>query len=414
MNRLGVGIVGAGFVTKTFHIPGWVGIRHADIEAICDLNKERAKEASNKARKLKVGEPNVYTDVREMVNDSKVEAIWISVPNYARMNVLEEIIEEYDQGEADLVGLACEKPIARNVREAQEMVDIIEGTDLLHGYLENQLFAPSVRKGKNILWERGAANTGRPYLARCAEEHSGPHEPWFWSGEKQGGGALNDMGCHSLEVARSLLTAPDESKRDLTPKTVSGDISALKWIREGYVEQLDEVDFQSSPSEDFGKGTIVYELPSGELGLAEISVSWNFMGPGLRLSFEMQGPEYSMEANSLNSELKLFLSRRVEGEKGEDLVEKQEAEQGQMPVVPDEPLLYGYVGEDRYMVESFLEKEMPEENWKDGLFIVKLLMSLYMSAEKGKRLDYPPKNLEDFVPDVAQGSWDPKSIAKGY
>ena len=43
-------------------------------------------------------------------------------------------------------------------------------------------------------------------VARAAEEHSGPHNAWFWQGEKQGGGVLNDMMCHSVEVVRYLLT----------------------------------------------------------------------------------------------------------------------------------------------------------------------------------------------------------------
>src|SRR2546426_9549412 len=48
-----------------------------------------------------------------------------------------------------------------------------------------------------------------PYLARAAEEHSGPHMPWFWQGKLQGGGVLNDMMCHSSLVVRHLLTPPD-------------------------------------------------------------------------------------------------------------------------------------------------------------------------------------------------------------
>jgi predicted dehydrogenase len=413
MKRLGVGIVGAGFVTTTFHVQGWTNVRHADIVAICDLDKEKAERTAKKARELRVGDPCVYTDVKDMVNDLNVHAIWIAVPNYARLPVLRAIIEAYEEGNGQLIGIACEKPLARNVKEAQEMIDLIEQTDLLHGYLENQVFAPSVVRGKEILWQRGASNTGRPYLARCAEEHSGPHESWFWSGEKQGGGTLNDMGCHSVEASRFLLTAPGESKADLVPKTVNAEIAALKWIREGYVDQLSEVQFGKFPVEDFGRGSIVYEMPSGELCMAEITVSWNYMGPGLRLSFELQGPEYSMEVNTLNSELQLFLSRRVIGEQGEDLVEKQEAEQGQMPVVSDESVLYGYAGENRHMVQCFLDGRMPDENWYDGLAVVKLLMSLYMSAEKGKRLAYPPKGLDEYVPDVAQGRWDPLSIARG-
>ena len=68
--------------------------------------------------------------------------------------------------------------------------------------------APSIVRGKDIIWRRAAPIAGRPYLARAAEEHSGPHMPWFWRGDLQGGGVLNDMMCHSVEVARYMLTEP--------------------------------------------------------------------------------------------------------------------------------------------------------------------------------------------------------------
>jgi hypothetical protein len=67
------------------------------------------------------------------------------------------------------------------------------------------------------------------------------------------------------------------------------------------------------------------------------------------------GPEYSLSWNSLDSPLKLFFSRRVTGPEGEDLVEKQNAEMGLMPVVADEAVAYGYEAEDRHFVRAFLD-----------------------------------------------------------
>src|SRR3989441_5977547 len=64
---------------------------------------------------------------------------------------------------------------------------------------------------------RGASLTGRPYLARAAEEHSGPHMPWFWQGKLQGGGVLNDMMCHSALVVRYLLTRPGAASSTVRP-----------------------------------------------------------------------------------------------------------------------------------------------------------------------------------------------------
>jgi predicted dehydrogenase len=126
------------------------------------------------------------------------------------------------------------------------------------------------------------------------------------------------------------------------------------------------------------------------------------------LSAELLGPEYSMSWNTLDSGLKLFFSRAVEGRAGEDLVEKQNAEVGLMPVVANEPAAYGYEAEDRHFVRVFLGKERPRLTFDDGLDVVKILMTAYQSAEQGKTLDFPPRGLEKFVPAVARGEWTPR------
>ena len=93
-----------------------------------------------------------------------------------------------------------------------------------------------------------------------------------------------------------------------------------------------------------------------------------------------------MSINSLDSGPKLFFSRRVKGDAGEDLVEKQNAEQGLMPVVASEAVEYGYEAENRYFVECFADGKQPEENFYDGLEVTELLMTAYMSAEQTARL----------------------------
>ena len=139
----------------------------------------------------------------------------------------------------------------------------------------------------------------------------------------------------------------------------------------------------------------------------EATTSWSFIGAGLRLSAELLGPEYSMSWNSLDPGLRLFFSREVKGKAGEDLVEKQNAEVGQMPVVPNEAVAYGYEGEDRHFTRVFLGKEKPLLTFQDGLEVVKLLMTAYRSAEQGKTLRFPPPGIDRFVPKVAKGTWRP-------
>ena len=410
-SRLGVGFIGSGFNAK-FHMLGWRGVRDADVRGVWSPNRKNAEAAAAYARQLDVGDAKAYRSIAEMVADPAIDAIWVTGPNHARVENVEEIVHALEQNKGALSGIACEKPLARNVAEATRVRDLIGKTGIAQGYLENQVFAPQVETGRALIWARGAATTGRPYLARAAEEHSGPHMPWFWRGELQGGGVLNDMMCHSALVVRHMLTKPGAPLSTVRPKRVTGHIASLKWSRPEYAKRLaktmgKEVDYTKSPSEDFASVIIEFETEDGTVVLGEASTSWSFVGAGLRLSAELLGPEYSLSWNSLDTGLRLFFSREVKGRAGEDLVEKQNAEIGLMPVVANEAMAYGYEAEDRHFVRVFQGKEKPLLTFDDGLEVVKVLMTAYQSAEQGKTIDFPPRGLDKFVPAVARGEWRP-------
>jgi predicted dehydrogenase len=406
---LGVGFIGSGFNAK-FHMLGWTGVRDGDVRGVWSPNRKNATAAAAYANGLDVGECKPYKTITDMVADENIDAIWLTGPNQARVENVEEIVQAVKSGKGDLRGIACEKPLARNVAEAKKVHELVKSVGLATGYLENQAFAPHVERGRTLLWARGAATTGRPYLARAAEEHSGPHAPWFWQGKLQGGGVLNDMMCHSALVVRHLLTKPGEPLSTVKPVRVTGHIASLKWTRPAYAAKLkkqmgNEVDYTKAPSEDFASVVIEFETNEGTVALGEASTSWSFIGAGLRLSAELLGPEYSLAWNSLDSGLNLFFSREVKGKAGEDLVEKQNAEMGLMPVVPNEAVAYGYEAEDRHFCRVFLGKEEPRLTFEDGVEVVKVLMTAYQSAEQGKTLSFPPKGIDQFVPAVARGEW---------
>jgi predicted dehydrogenase len=404
-SKLGIGFIGSGFVTK-FHLEAWRGVRDADVLGMYSPNTAHAEVAAARARELRVGNARAFKSIEEMIAAPEIDCVWLCGPNHLRVQNMQAICDAMQSGKGKLIGIACEKPLARNVAEARQMVQLVEQSGLLHGYLEDQIFAPSVTRGREIMWSRAAALTGRPYLARAAEEHSGPHSPWFWQGELQGGGVLNDMMCHSIEVARFMLTKPGAPRASIRPVKVSAQIASLKWSRPEYVEILKQnmgVDYKNKPSEDFARATINYLDEDNKPLIVEVTTSWSYVGAGLRLSLEVLGPEYSLSMNSLDSGLKLFMSREVKGAAGEDLVEKQNAEQGLMPVLGNEAAEYGYESQDRYFVQCFLDGKQPSESFYDGLEITELLMTAYMSAEQERTIHFRPEGLEAYLPLVERG-----------
>ena len=411
--RLGIGFIGGGFISR-FHIQSLISVRDVDVLGVMSKTKQSAEETADLANGLGLGPAKAYNTITEMIEDPNINALWVCSPNFARIDTFEEIANAIESGKGELIGVACEKPLGRNVAEAKKVLELTKSVGLLDGYLENQVFSPSITRGKEIIWARGAATTGRPFLARAAEEHSGPHMPWFWEGELQGGGVLNDMMCHSVEEARFMLTEPGKPRDSIKPISVSAHTDCLKWQRPRYADILSKnsggkTDYSKKPSEDFARSLIEYLDEDGEKLIVETTTSWCFVGEGLRLSMELFGPEYSMFVNTLDPDLKVFFSREVAGSAGEDLVEKQNAESGGMPVVSNEAEVYGYTAENRHMVESFLAGKRPDENFDDGLNVTELLMTAYMSAEQGKTISFPPSGLDTYVPSVARGEWNPKN-----
>lgn len=409
-HRLGVGFVGSGFNAR-FHMQAFRAVRDAEVRGVWSPNDNHAASAAALARRLDIGEAKPYASIADMVADPAIDAIWLTGPNHARIDNVEEIVDTLASGKGTLRGIACEKPLARTLGEALRLANLVKGVGLMHGYLENQIFAPDIQAGRDLLWRRGAA-TGRPYLARASEEHSGPHAPWFWRGDLQGGGALHDLMCHSALLMRHLLTRPGAALSSVRPMRVTANVASLKWRRPTYRRHLTRtfgrsVNYDQRPSEDFAHLYLEFATDDGCMVAGEASTSWSYVGAGLRLSAELLGPEYSMSWNTLDSGLKLFFSRAVRGEAGEDLLEKQNAEQGLMPVIANEAATYGYENEDRHFVRAFLGKEEPKLTFDDGVEVMKILMTAYKSAELGKTLGFPPSGIEKFVPAVARGQWKP-------
>ena len=405
--RLGIGFIGSGFMTR-FHLRSWVAVRDADVLGIWSPTAAHREEAAAMARELGVGAARPYDSITAMVADPAIDCLWIVGPNHARLACMEEIVDAHRAA----APARCAPSPARSRSGA---------TSPRRGACSRsrakRICSTAISRTRCSRPRSGAAArccgraarraAGRPYLARAAEEHSGPHNAWFWRGELQGGGVLSDMMCHSVEVARFLVTDPAKPRASLTPKRVNAQVATLKWSRPEYAAELRrrfgaEVDYQRRPAEDFARVMVEYEDDAGLPVLIEATTSWSFVGPGLRLSMEVLGPEYSMRVSSLDTELELFLSRATTQAAAEDLVEKQNAETGLMPIVPNESATYGYEEENRHMVSAFRAGKRPAETFEDGVAVAEILMAAYMSAERGATLDFPPAGLESFVPAVAR------------
>jgi len=257
------------------------------------------------------------------------------------------------------------------------------------------------------------AQMGPLALARSSEEHSGPHEPWFWDPTRQGGGVLSDMGCHSIAVGWYVLTPVGKPATFLEPISVSATTSLLKWGVPRYRKQLLDrmgVDYAKTPAEDFCTGIVTFKNPeTSQLVQAQFTNSWMYDKQGLRLAMDGLGPGYAFELNSLKSPLEIFIGdQAAEAAADTELaLEKSTASRGLLAVETNEADLYGYVDEIQDAVASFQAGRDGFLNFEYGAMITKLCQAAYMSAEEGKTIYLTDKDtqaaLKNYKSLISQG-----------
>ena len=408
MQPLKLGIIGAGFI-GTFHARALMQVRNMEIAGIMNRTKPRAEALSKMVKENGLGDGVVYSNITEMVNH--VDVIAIYAPNFVRVEMVEEIVDAVKNG-ANLKGVICEKPLARNMKEARRIVEAVKGVGLKTAYFENQIFMKPIQTQLQQLAPQ-QKTMGPLMLTRSAEEHGGPHEPWFWDPTKQGGGVLSDMGCHSIAVGWYLLNPIGKPETFMQPISVSADCALLKWGLPEWREKLLKergVDYTKTPAEDFTTGVITYKNPeTGQIAKAQFTNSWMFEKQGLRLFMDGMGPGYAFEINTLNSSLEIFIgdaAAEVVAD-AETALEKSTASRGLLAVQYNEPDLYGYTDENEDAAKAFLAGKDASLSWDYGLEITRLVMAAYMSSERQKTIDLTDtriqEELETFVPLIQQG-----------
>lgn len=401
-----LGMIGAGFLSK-FQAVALKEVRGWEVAAL--LRRGGSEALAHYCRENGLGPARIFDSVGEMAKHVDVLAIYS--PNYTRIAIMEEIVNAV-KGGARLKGVICEKPLGRNVAEARRLLELAAETGLPTAYFENQIHMKPIRKQ---LEQLGPVQDvmGPLSLVRSAEEHAGPHEPWFWDPVRQGGGVLSDMGCHSITVGWYALTPRGKGITFLEPVAVSAEVALLKWGQPEWRRKLLEergVDYEKTPAEDFATGLITFRNPeTGQKVKAQFTNSWMFDKQGLRLLMEGMGPGYAFEINTLVSPLTVFVGDAAASAVAdrEAALEKATASRGLLAVQHNEADLYGYTDENVDALAAFSAGRDALLPWSYGLEITRLVMAAYLSAERRKTIDLTDpaiqEELETYRPAIQQG-----------
>ncbi len=191
------GCVGAGGIAKGKHIKGYKGIPGVELVAICDSQERLAKEVAEAE-----GFKNYYTDYREMLEKENLDFISICTPNVLHRPIA---VKALDKG----IHVHCEKPIAMNATEAQQMVDAKNRSG-------KKLMIALNNRFTNHAWfiKRYADEGlfGDIYHVRCGWKRLRgiPGKGgWFTNKAMSGGGPLIDLGVHFLDLVMYFMGYPN-------------------------------------------------------------------------------------------------------------------------------------------------------------------------------------------------------------
>src|SRR5262245_17965220 len=144
VSTLRIGLLGSGFIAH-FHLQALVGVRNVQVAGVYSPTVAHREELAQKANAMELGPCEAFESLDAMVASESVDAIWMLNPNDTRVDAMRTIHQVLSEGRGTLLGVACEKPLARNLAEAREMLQLAEAAGLNHGYLENQVFSTAVQ-----------------------------------------------------------------------------------------------------------------------------------------------------------------------------------------------------------------------------------------------------------------------------
>jgi len=335
ITMLGTGLIGD-FYTMTLH-----GQRSRDrVRVVYSRSEERGA-----AFRARWGIQESTTDLAAAIDHPDTDVVVVALPNHLHEAAVAAVARA---GKAVL----CTKPLGRNADEARRMLEAVEKAGVFAGYLEDLCYTPKTLKAVKSV---RAGAIGDVTWVRSRETHPGPHSAWFWDGRLTGGGAIIDLGCHCIEIARTFV---GKGNRPL--------------------EVLCHTDTLVHPISDEDNAIALIRFESGAVG--QFEVSWTFRG-GMDLRDEVAGTHGTIWINHfLRTGFEMFTA----GGGGGYVAEKAETSAGWLFPVGDEVSELGYVDMFSDMFDALEGGRAPQETFYDGYVVNAIMDAAYRSAKSDR------------------------------
>jgi predicted dehydrogenase len=272
MRTVKLGIIGLGYIGQV-HLRHSLKLSGVQVSAVADVSEKALKKAKNS------GVKKTFTNYDELLKDPDIDSVIIALPTHLHLQCTKKAAEAKKN-------IFLEKPIARNVEEAQEIISVTQKNSikLMMGYplRFNAAFREIKEKiDKGLIGDVENAHatyiSSGPFFHRAEGYSPVPVPEWWFNRELTGGGVLIDLGSHIINLLRWYF----------------GEITDIK----SHFGHRFNMDFEDS-------AMCVARFKSGTVAL--INVGWFSQGYALKLDFLGSVKNISVEHSPSNPILTAF------------------------------------------------------------------------------------------------------------
>ena len=202
-DKLKAGVIGLGVGAR--HIDSYLA--HPDVEVVAIASRSEDPRSAQIPERFPAFKGKVYEDGMDMISNEKLDIVSVCVPNFLHKDLT---IASLKSG----ANVLCEKPMALNADDAQEMADTAKQVGKKLGINFSYRFNYQSRAMKDLV---ASGVLGEIYYGRSVwlrrrgipGVNTTNHGQWFFDKAKSGGGPLIDLGVHRLDFALWLMDYPE-------------------------------------------------------------------------------------------------------------------------------------------------------------------------------------------------------------
>lgn len=327
MDKLRWLLVGTGDIAHKRIAPAIKSEPRSELYAVMDISEERTNKF------VKQYPARVFSDFEKAISDPSVDAVYIATPIFLHK---EQSIRALRAGKHVL----CEKPLALNTKEADEIVKAATHTDKKYAVAYFRRCYPRYRMAREMLKQGEFGQIVLVRMTYFSWFNPSEDDPKYWRvmPEKSGGGPISDMGTHMIDVLVGLFD---------TPASVYAKVETL-----------------THPYEVEDSASVIMKLKNG----AHVVATFNWNSKTWSHEFEIIGTEAKVKWHPYDGpKIVKTVGREI------DEIELTNHDNVHYPLIED-------------FVSSVLEGRAPLVTAEEALKTMKVIDAIYESANKGREI----------------------------